>query len=261
MRWKSIFNSAALRSALAIAVAATLNACTVLPVSGADSWKEEVLLHDGQKIIVERTQTYGPTPVIAQWPNVRSHSLRFSVPGSTRELRWTAEFAADIGGYVEFVPLAVHVLQATPYVIATPVGCLGYNKWGRPNPPYVVFRHDGVAWQRQPLAELPIQFKDVNLVVSASAQYAEELSKLRTVDVAAVRRLNRSAQPAELKSILRTPVRYDPQCIPMVSNGLGRWRSADWFESAPTLEACIKTCKQSDFDDKHCPCNRIFQNK
>jgi hypothetical protein len=183
-----------------------LSACMIMPSSGADAWKEEVLLHDGQKIIVERSQTYGPKPVIATWPNVREHTLRFSVPGSTRELRWTAEFGADIGGYVEFVPLAVHVLQTTPYVIATPVGCLGYNKWGRPNPPYVVFRHDGKAWQRLPFAELPVEFKDVNLVVSASAQYAEELRELRLVDVATVRRLNESTRPPEFRSIVREPL-------------------------------------------------------
>lgn len=180
-----------------------LSACMVLPTSGADSWKEEVLLHDGQKIVVERSQIYGPTPVIDKWPLVREHTLRFSLPGSTRELRWTAEYAADIGGYVEFVPLALHVQQATPYVIAAPVGCQGYNKWGRPNPPYVVFKHDGTTWQRISLTELPTQFKDVNLVVSASAQFAVELRNLRLVDVVAVRRLNESTQPPEFKTIVR----------------------------------------------------------
>jgi len=192
-----------IRPVSAAAWAISLSACMALPTAGADSWKEEAMLHDGQKMIVERSQTYGPKPVIATWPNVREHTLRFSVPGSTRELQWTAEFGADIGGYVEFVPLAVHVLQTTPYVIVTPVGCLGYNKWGRPNPPYVVFRHDGTAWQRVPLTDLPVEFKDVNLVVSASAQYAKELRALRMLDVATVRRLNASTQPAELKAILR----------------------------------------------------------
>jgi hypothetical protein len=239
----------------------SLNACMVMPSAGADSWKEEVLLHDGRKIIVQRSQTYGPKPVIAQWPNVREHTLRFSIPGSTRELRWTAEFAEDTGGYVEFVPLALHVLQSTAYVIATPVGCLGYNKWGRPNPPYVVLRHDGKTWQRVPLAELPTEFMEVNLVVSASAQYAQELSALRLVDVANVRRLNASTQPPELRSILRGPIQYDPQCTAMISNGKGSWRSSGFFTRIKTLDACEAACRQENFDDQHCPCKKQFEGK
>jgi hypothetical protein len=122
----------------------------------------------------------------------------------------------------------------------------------------VVFRHDGKAWQRLPFAELPVEFKDVNLVVSASAQYAEELRALRLVDVASVRRLNQSTQPVQLKTILRDPIQYDPECIPMVSNGRGRWRPNAWFEGKPTLESCLSACQSDSYDEAHCPCKRIF---
>ena len=33
---------------------------------GGDSWKEDVLLHDGKKLIVERSQTYGGRHEIGQ---------------------------------------------------------------------------------------------------------------------------------------------------------------------------------------------------
>lgn len=174
--------------------------------TGTDSWKEEVLLHDGQKVVIERHQTYGPRPVIDKWPKIKDHTLSFSLPGSTRALTWKSEYAEDIEGNMDFVPLALHVLDGRPYVVATPVGCLGYNKWGRPNPPYVVFMHDGKAWQRIPLTELPTQFKDINLVVGTSARAAEALTALPLVDVEAVRRFNSGVQPIEFKSILREPL-------------------------------------------------------
>lgn len=180
-----------------------LGACAALPSSGADRWQEEVLLHDGQKIVVERSQIYGPTPVIATWPIVKEHTLRFALPGTARELTWTAQSAADTGGYSELHPLAVHVLNSIAYVIATPVGCLSYNKWGRPNPPYVAFRRDGAHWRRLPLTELPTAFKDINLVLGTEAQYAKELRRQHLVDAPTVRRLNEDARAPELKSIVR----------------------------------------------------------
>jgi len=39
-----------------------------------------------------------------------------------------------------------------------------YNKWGRPNPPYVVFKYNGKDWQRVSLTELPDEIKTPNLI-------------------------------------------------------------------------------------------------
>lgn len=194
-----------------LVVGMAISACVVLPSTAADSWREEVLLHDGRKIVVGRNQIYGPTPVIAKWPVVREHTLRFSLPGSARELKWTAQSAADTGGYAELAPLAVQVLEATPYVVATPVGCLAYNKWGRPNPPYVVFRHDGAIWQRVSLADLPMQFSDINLVLSTTAQDAEELRRIGLVTAPTVRKLNEDASSPELRTITRNAM-LDGRC-------------------------------------------------
>lgn len=43
--------------ALTLTLGVAMSACAGF--LGGDSWQEEVLLHDGQKIIVERSQTYG----------------------------------------------------------------------------------------------------------------------------------------------------------------------------------------------------------
>ncbi len=109
------------------------------------SWKEEVLLHDGQKTIVERSIERGGRHEIGQQPPVKEESLSFKVLGTNEKVLWTSQYSEDIG-YADLGPLLVDVFQKTAYVVAAPVGCLSYNKWGRPNPPYVVFKYGSETW-------------------------------------------------------------------------------------------------------------------
>ena len=129
---------------------------------GGTSWKEEVLLHDGSKIIVKRSQSYRGRHEIGQPTPIGEHTISFELPGSGKTIRWTSEYGEDIGR-TNLNLLALHVLNGTPYIVAEPNLCLSYNKWGRPNPPYVAFKYDGKDWQRIQLADLPAEFKTVNL--------------------------------------------------------------------------------------------------
>ena len=113
---------------------------------GGTSWKEEVLLHDGQKIIVKRSQDYGGRHEPGKGAPVKEHTITFTLPHSNNKLSWTSEYGDDLGR-TNFNLLALHVLNGTPYLVVEPNLCLSYNKWGRPNPPYV-FKYDGKAWQR-----------------------------------------------------------------------------------------------------------------
>lgn len=242
-----------LKAGLLLLMGAAVTACA------ATSWKEEVLLHDGSKIVVERSQSYGGRHEIGQAPPIKEQDLTFKLPGSNKAIVWKSEYGEDIGR-ANFNLLALHVLRGTPYVVASPNLCLSYNKWGRPNPPYVFFKFDGNAWQRIPLLEFPEEFKDINVVVSTKAE-EKSITAQPIVTTALVKEINRGLEQPEYKTILREPLQYDPDCIPMVGNGLGRWRAAAWFESKPTLEACVNVCRADNFDEKHCPCNGLFQRK
>ena len=57
------------------------------------------------------------------------------------------------------------------------MGCLAYNKWGRPNPPYVIFKHDGKEWKRIPLEELPAEIKMPNLIISDPDNEVKKMGK------------------------------------------------------------------------------------
>lgn len=245
---------------LALSLGIALSACAQIGNSGADTWKEEVLLHDRQKVIVERSQTYKGRSEPGQPAPIGEHTIRFSLPGSSKTISWTSEYGEDIGR-TDFNLSALHVKNNTPYVVAEPNLCLSYNKWGRPNPPYVVFRHDGNTWQRIAFEALPSEFTTVNVVKRIRGIDVENLVKARQVSAEQVAGLNAGLERPEAKAILREAIRYDPECIPMVSNGKGRWRSTAWFETKPSINSCLAACKQDAYDDDHCPCNSIFQRK
>ncbi len=245
-------------STLAWAIA--LSVCAVLPTFGADSWKEAVQLHDGQKVIVERSQTYRGRNEPGQPAPIGEHTIRFSLPGNSKTITWTSEYAEEIGRS-DFNLSALHIKNGTPYVVAEPNLCLSDDKWGRPNPPYVVFRHDGSAWQRISFDALPPEFTTENVVKRIRGIDVENLVKAKQVSAGQVAGLNAGLERPESKAILRQPIRYDPECIPMVSNGLGRWRSSAWFDSKPTLAACVSACRADNFHALHCPCAGIFLRK
>lgn len=190
---------------------------------GGDSWKEEVLLHDGQKIIVERTQTYGGRSEIGQGSPVKTHSIRFVLPQSGRTVTWTSEYGEELGR-TDFNVLALHILDDMPYLVVEPNLCLAYNKWGRPNPPYVIFRHDGRTWQRIELAELPGAFEKINLIVNngrleAIKQVEREMGY---VTAKGVESFNRGLTQPEFKAILRQPLPDSQLCPDWTSE---RYRS------------------------------------
>jgi len=78
--------------ALLALVGGSMSAC-----ADETSWKEEVLLHDGSKIVVERSQTYGGRHEIGQKPPIKEQEITFTLPGSSRSITWKSEYSEDIG--------------------------------------------------------------------------------------------------------------------------------------------------------------------
>jgi hypothetical protein len=245
-----------------LACVLSLGACAVIPAFGGDTWKEEVLLHDGRKVMVERSEIRGGRSEVGQPSAVTQQSVTFTLPDSGRTLSWTSEFGPDIGR-TNFNPLALHIVNDTPYLVAEPNLCLSYNKWGRPNPPYVVFKHDGAAWQHSPLEQLPAQLTTFNLVISYGSREAREIAlrPLGYVSAEGVRKDNSELRQPEYQSILREPVGYDLGCTPMITNGKGLWVTKGYFSSKPNLEACLLTCRRQNFDEKTCPCGQFFKGE
>lgn len=249
---------------LVLALGLSMNASASFLGFGGDSWKEEVLLHDGQKIIVERSQSYGGRHEIGQSPPIRKHTISFSLPNSNKTLTFKSEYSEDVGR-ANLNLLALHVFNGTPYIVAEPNLCLAYNKWGRPNPPYVIFKYDGKAWQRIPLSQLPAEFKAINLIVNNGRE--EDIQRVARVNgyvsVADVQHINSSLTQPEYKTILREAVKggAPANCGEMVYVGKGGWIGMGWFRKQLSYEACLNYCEQEKVSAQYCPCNKLFKGK
>jgi hypothetical protein len=189
---------------LVLIVGVAMNAEAGLFGFGGDTWQEEVLLHDGRKVVITRSQTYGGRHEIGQPPPIKEHTITFTLPESDKRITWTSEYDENLGR-TNFNLLALHVLNGTPYIVAEPNLILSYNKWGRPNPPYVFFKYDGTAWKRIPLEEFPAEFRNINLVINTIAHGAK-LKEKGLVSSEAVKKLNDSLMQPEYKTIVRTPL-------------------------------------------------------
>lgn len=173
------------------------------------SWKEEVLLHDGRKLIVERSQTYGGYPTIESRERELLHEeWIFRIPSGGQKVIWKSDFRRPPEG--DSLRLQqLNFLNGVPYIATSPAGCLSYNHWKRPNPPYVFFKHDGKSWQQILLAEFPAAFKDSNVYVGRPIK--SERDGLITVD--AIQEEHRNLEPY-LRQIVREPLANSQLCPP-----------------------------------------------
>jgi len=172
---------------------------------GDPSWKEEVLMHDGSKMLVERSQSYGGRHEIGQSSPIKEQTITFTVPSTSKTIEFKSEYGEDIER-TNFQLLALHILNGTPYIVTLPNLCLSYNKWGRPNPPYVLFQYDSKEWKRISLEELPTEFKDINLVVNSKGK-EKTLTAHSIVTAELVKKLNGELEQPEFKTILRESVK------------------------------------------------------
>lgn len=175
-----------------------MSACAM----GGASWKEEVLLHDGTKMVVERSQTYdGYSEPASTERSLAKEEWIFRVPGSKREVVWKSDYSRPPEGD-SLMLLQLNFMNGVPYIATTPAGCLSYNHWKRPNPPYVFFKYDGKGWQQIPLTEFPVQFNTSNVVVGRpDKNHREGLLRVDTI-----KEENRLLEPY-LKEIMREPLK------------------------------------------------------
>lgn len=242
---------------MALTLGVSMSACA----TSTFTWKEEVLLHDGQKIIVKRSQSYGGRHEPSKDAPVKEHTITFTLPGSDKTRSWTSEYGEELGR-ANFNLLALHLLNGTPYLVVEPNLCLSYNKWGRPNPPYVFFKYDGLTWQRIPLSALPAEFKDNNLIINNRREEDIEklASKLGYVPAKSVQEINSSLTQPEYKTILRVAYAGAGRgCGEMIRTGDGGWNGIGWFSKQPSKDACLKYCEREKVLAQDCPCNTLFK--
>ena len=218
----------------------TNNAFGFLGFGDTAKWKEEVLLHDGSKIIVERWQKHGGSHEPGQKPGVSDQSIIFTLPGTKKIVKWKDEYSKELSSS-NFDLVALHILKGIPYIITTPSLCLSYNEWGRPNPPYVIFKYEKNEWKRIEIADLPIDFKNINFVVD-TLTHEKKLVSQRLISSDMVRELNRGLTQEEYKNVVRTKLEGVgcPVLVP-VKNG---WESPGGAKAPMPITPAIARDKQ-----------------
>ena len=208
-----------------LALGVSMNADAGLFGFGGTNWKEEALQNDGSKIIVERSQNYGGRHDPGDTPPIKEQSITFTLPNTSKSITWKDETTEDIG-HANFDLLALHIKNNTPYIVTSPNLCISYNKWGNPTPPYIFFKYIGKTWQRIPLSEFPVEFKNINLVINTES-HAKELVEYGVISAELVKQLNSSLRQAEYKTIIRNPVGNG---CPKLERIEGGWQSPGGFK-------------------------------
>ena len=181
------------------------------------------------------------------------------MPGTGQAIKWTDSYSDDIRT-ASFLPMLLDVVDGAAYLVVTPMGCLSYNKWGRPNPPYVVFKYEAKEWKRIPLQELPAAIKTPNMISSMPDIEAKRIGG-NPVSAEAISKLVSQYRSSEYRTILREPNDSDtPQsCIYMTKDPRGGWRQIGTSISKPSYEECEQYCKSFQIAPAYCPCNGIYK--
>jgi hypothetical protein len=182
----------------------------VLAMTGCDAkqtyrWKEEVLLHDGRVLVIDRSVKTGYVPrEIGQSPGESDYTLTFK-GADGKEITWD-------DGRGRFIPMILDLEASVPYVVATGATGLVYGVEGCPRPPYFFFRWSAGQWQRVTYEEFPKAIRKANL--SAGLTYPsrdpmrERIARGELVTKEDVIRLKRTANPErkEVREDAPTPM-------------------------------------------------------
>lgn len=233
-----------------------LAACSRLPgIVHSMDWQEEVLLHDGQIALAERQYNFGGYPTLdSTQRSVVNEKTSFTLPETGQRITWQSDFRDTVPEPNSLNLLLFDVVNGVPYIATYPAGCIAYNKWQRPNPFYVLFKHKQGGWRRISMAEFPVELSKTNIIVGGPTH--KPIKPYYTAE--SVNSENKYLEPKH-SGILRTAME-DPvgRCGEMVSDGKGGWIGIGWFKEQPNLQDCVQFCKQKAVLDEYCPCKRLF---
>ena len=185
---------------LLLMVGASMSAC-----SATMSWKEEVKLHDGRVITSERFYNLGGFPGLDAHERVPlDEEVTFNLPNG-KSIFWRNDFRDSVPEKNSLNHFRFDIVNGVPYLATYPAGCIAYNKWGRPNPPQVLFKYENEQWQRITLMELPPELIGTSANVIVGRPASSLLKSFYTVE--SVDEKNYYVSTPEYKTIMREPVK------------------------------------------------------
>lgn len=185
-----------------ITLGAGMSACAM---GGKMNWKEEVLLHDGSKIIADRHYNLGGYPGLESHNRIAlDETVIFNLP-NRKAITWKTDFRNSVPEPNSLNHFRFDIVNGVPYLATYPADCIAYNKWGRPNPPQILFKYENDQWKRITLAELPSVLVGTTANVIVGSPDERILKPFYTVE--GVNAENHNISTPEYKTILREPVK------------------------------------------------------
>lgn len=148
-------------------IGSAISACT-----HTMNWKEEVKLHDGQVIVEKQSVNLGGYLYLDSTERVSLDETATFRLKSGKSVTWKTDFRDSEPEPNSLNMIRFDIVDDVPYLATYPAGCIAYNKWGRPNPPQMLFKYEGDHWKRITLNELPKELigKTANVIVGTPAQ-------------------------------------------------------------------------------------------
>ena len=92
------------------------------------SWKEEVLLHDGSKIIAERHYNLGGYPAIeSQERAALDVTVTFNLLGTNKKIIWKTDYDQAKPEPNSLNLIRLDVVKGVPYIATYPAGCIAIS--------------------------------------------------------------------------------------------------------------------------------------
>ena len=194
-----------------LAMGMSISAC-----SSTMKWKEEVQLHDGQIIVAERYYNLGAKPTFESREHAAlDETVTFVLPGTNSRIVWKNDFRDSQPEPNSLNLIRFDVVNGVPYIATYPAGCIAYNKWGRPNPPQVLFKYEDNQWKRITLAEFPEELFNTNANVVVGRPKTSMLKSFYNVE--GVNEENYDIHESAYKTVLRkTVTNYEVNCSELV---------------------------------------------
>lgn len=142
-----------------IAVSLSITAC-----GKTIDWKQEVKLHDGRVIVVDRKSKQDKIILPEKQTIEVWQRLAFTQPGTSAPI----EFELPKGLRIWLLDFEGNAA----YAVLKPASVADYNTWGCPSPPWIAYRYRQGSWQQIAFTELPMMFKKPNIMPAAASDEA-----------------------------------------------------------------------------------------
>lgn len=137
-------------------------------------WKQEVKLHDGRVIVVDRQSNQESMSIPVRGILESWQQISFIHPASGERIVW--DLPKGLGLWM------LDIEDGKIWTVLKPQSVADYNNWSCPSPPWIVFRWQAGRWQQVSMGELPGVLTTPNTLAAAASDNPVSENKFVSVE-------------------------------------------------------------------------------